>query len=102
MDRKRVDQGLKNGFDSLRKTESEHKCPTSTGFIGLNYGYPECAYKKRRDIIQQHRDYQQGWLYFLTNDPRVPLAVRKEMQQWVLPKDEFLEKWRLVTPTLDS
>lgn len=57
----------------------------------MNYEYPEASYEKRREIIQQHRDYQQGWFYFLSNDPRVPAAVRKEMQQWGLPKDEFPE-----------
>ena len=73
------------------KTDTNNHGPFSTDFIGMNYEYPEASYEKRREIIQQHRDYQQGWLYFLSNDPRVPAAVRKEMQQWGLPKDEFLE-----------
>ena len=33
--------------------------------------------------------YQQGWLYFIANDPRVPAEVRTEMAQWGLAKDEF-------------
>jgi hypothetical protein len=40
--------------------------------------------------MQDHRAYTQGFLYFLGNDPRVPDALRKEMQSWGLPRDEFL------------
>ncbi len=47
------------------------------------------SYARRREIIQEHVNYQQGWFYFIANDPRVPEEVRTEMAKWGLAKDEF-------------
>jgi len=71
------------------KTDTNNKGAFATDFIGGNYDYPDGDYATRERIIQAHRDYQQGLMYFLANDPRVPKAVHDEMQQWGLPKDEF-------------
>jgi hypothetical protein len=78
-------------FDLLpnRKTDTNNHGPFSFDNIGMNYDYPEASYERRREIIQEHRDYQQGLLWFLTNDPRVPADVREEANRWGLPKDEF-------------
>ena len=73
------------------KTDTNNKGAFATDFIGGNYAYPEGDYATRERIIQEHKDYQQGLMYFLANDPRVPKAVHDEMQQWGLPKDEFLD-----------
>lgn len=80
-------------FDPLpnRKTDVNNHGPLSFDFIGGNYDYPEASYERRREIIRAHRDYQQGWLYFIANDPRVPKDVQQRMQQWGLPKDEFAD-----------
>lgn len=80
-----------NKFDPLpnRKTDVNNHGPLSFDFIGGNYDYPEASYERRREIIRAHRDYQQGWLYFIANDPRVPADVQQRMRQWGLPKDEF-------------
>ncbi len=53
--------------------------------------YHEASYERRREILKEHRNYQQGWLYFVANDPRVPKSVRDEMNRWGLLKDEFLD-----------
>jgi hypothetical protein len=71
------------------KTDTNNKGAFATDFIGGNYEYPDGDYATRDRIIQAHKDYQQGLMYFLVNDPRVPKAVHDEMQQWGLPKDEF-------------
>ena len=55
----------------------------------MNYDYPEASYERRREILQQHENYQKGWLYFIANDPRIPTDVQQEMRRWGLPKDEF-------------
>jgi hypothetical protein len=55
----------------------------------MNYDYPEASYARRREILDEHRTYQQGWLYFIANDPRVPKEVQERMRRWGLPKDEF-------------
>lgn len=72
-----------------RKTDTNNHGPFSTDFIGMNYDYPEASYERRKEIIKEHEDYQQGLMYFLANDSKVPDDVRTEMAQWGLAKDEF-------------
>lgn len=78
-------------FDPIpnAKTDTNNHGPFSTDNIGRNYDYPEATYARRREIIQEHVNYQQGWFYFIANDPRVPEDVRTEMAKWGLAKDEF-------------
>ena len=71
------------------KTDTNNHGPFSTDNIGRNWDYPEASYARRREIIQEHVNYQQGWLYFIANDPRVPEDVRTAMAKWGLAKDEF-------------
>ena len=80
-------------FDPIpnHKTDTNNHGPFSTDNIGYNYDYPEASYERRREIIQEHVTYQQGWLYFIANDPRVPKDVQEEMQRWGLPGDEFTD-----------
>ena len=73
------------------KTDVNNHGPFSFDNIGMNYQYPEGTYEQRRQIIQEHVDYQTGLLYFLANDPRVPDEIRMEMSQWGLAKDEFTD-----------
>lgn len=63
----------------------------STDCIGKNYNWPEGTYKEREDIFQEHVTYTIGLLYFLGNDERVPENIRKEVLQYGLPKDEFVQ-----------
>ena len=78
-------------FDPIpnRKTDTNNHGPFSTDNIGMNYDYPEATYERRREILKEHQNYQKGWLYFITTDPRVPADVRERMSRWGLPKDEF-------------
>jgi hypothetical protein len=78
-------------FDPIpnAKTDTNNHGPFSTDNIGMNWDYPDASYERRKEIIQEHVTYQQGWLYFIANDPRVPEDVRKEMAAWGLAKDEF-------------
>jgi hypothetical protein len=80
-----------NKFDPIpnHKTDTNNHGPMSTDNIGMNYDYPEASYERRREIIAEHTTYQQGWLYFIANDPRIPSDVQNEMKAWGLPKDEF-------------
>ena len=57
----------------------------------MNYDYPEASYQRRAEILEEHKQYQQGLMYFLANDSRVPEEVQSEMNQWGLAKDEFLD-----------
>jgi hypothetical protein len=84
-------------FDPIpnAKTDTNNHGPFSTDNIGRNWDYPEAGYERRREIIREHVNYQQGWLYFIANDPRVPEDVRTAMAKWGLAKDEFKdnENW---------
>ncbi len=73
------------------KTDTNNHGPISTDNIGANYDYPDADYSRRQDILKDHRDYQQGYLYFLANDCRVPEDVRAFYTDWGLAKDEFTD-----------
>ncbi|MDZ7720783.1 MAG: FAD-dependent oxidoreductase [Balneolaceae bacterium] len=74
-----------------RKTDTNNHGPVSTDYIGMNYDYPEASYDRRKQIIQEHEDYQKGMMYFLANDPRVPREIQNEVKRWGLAKDEFTD-----------
>jgi hypothetical protein len=72
-----------NKFDRIpnRKTDTNNHGPFSTDNIGMNYDYPDASYARRREIVAEHERYQQGLLYFITNDLRVPADVRERMRR---------------------
>ncbi|MEI3797713.1 MULTISPECIES: FAD-dependent oxidoreductase [unclassified Chitinophaga] len=80
-----------NKFDPIpnHKTDVNNHGPFSFDNIGMNYDYPEATYERRKEIIHEHEVYQQGLLYFLANDARVPAAIQHRMQTWGLSADEF-------------
>jgi hypothetical protein len=80
-------------FDRIpnHKTDTNNHGPFSTDFIGMNYDYPDASYERRNEIIDAHVKYQQGLMYFLANDERVPADVREKMSRWGLAKDEFID-----------
>ena len=80
-------------FDPIpnRKTDTNNHGPFSSDYIGKNYDYPDATYERRREIIREHQLYQQGLLYFMSHDQRVPADVREAMSQWGLAKDEFTD-----------
>lgn len=78
-------------FDPIpnHKTDTNNHGPFSTDNIGYNYDYPEATYERRQEILAEHVAYQEGLMYFIANDPRVPADVRTKMATYGLPKDEF-------------
>ena len=72
-----------------RKTDTNNHGSFSTDNIGMNYDYPEASYERRQAILDEHEQYQRGYYYFLTHDPRVPAEVQQRMRQWGLARDEF-------------
>ncbi|HRQ50771.1 MAG TPA: FAD-dependent oxidoreductase, partial [Agriterribacter sp.] len=73
------------------KTDINNNGPFSTDMIGMNYDYAEATFATRRKIAKAHEDYTKGLLYFLGNDERVPVHLRREMLQWGYPKDEYTD-----------
>ena len=86
-------RGVFNKFDPIpnRKTDTNNHGAFSFDNIGANYGYPDGSYEARAAIVDEHRVYQQGLLWFLANDPRVPADVQERIQRWGLAKDEFVD-----------
>jgi FAD dependent oxidoreductase/NPCBM-associated, NEW3 domain of alpha-galactosidase len=73
------------------KTDWNNNGAVSSDNIGRNYDWPDTDYWDRERIFQDHVTYQQGLLWFLANDPRVPAAIRAEVGAFGLPRDEFRE-----------
>lgn len=72
-----------------QKTDINNQKGFSTNFIGQNYNYPDGSYKERQNIIEAHRNYQQGLMWTLANHPRIPKVVRNEVSRWGTCKDEY-------------
>jgi len=73
------------------KTDTNNTGMISTDYIGGQFDWPTATYAEREKILAAHRSYQQGFFWFLQNDPRVPEAMRKEIGRWGLAKDEFTD-----------
>jgi hypothetical protein len=73
------------------KADVNNQGAFSTDFIGGSWDYPDATYARRAEIWREHKNYQQGLLYFLATDPRVPEALQRETNLWGLCKDEFAD-----------
>lgn len=73
------------------KTDINNAGGFSSDMIGMNHNYPEASYKQREEIIQAHKSYTLGLLWFLGHDQRVPQPIREQMLSMGLPKDEYVE-----------
>jgi hypothetical protein len=71
------------------KSDVNNLGPFSTDHIGASHSYPTASYAARDAIVAEHRRYQQGLLWFLANDPRLPPAVHTAARAWGLAPDEF-------------
>ncbi len=60
-------------------------------YPGANWEYPEATYEKRIEIEKAHQTYIRGFLWTMSNSPRVPEAIRKKAAAYGLPKDEFTD-----------
>lgn len=80
-----------NKYDPIPnfKTDVNNHGPIGFDNIGMNWDYPEASYQRRKEIIEEHHEYQQGLLYFIATDRRIPEGIRETMNQWGLAKDEF-------------
>jgi hypothetical protein len=56
-----------------------------------SHNYPDGSYAQRNYLWQYHKDYEEGLLYFVANDPQVPEALRKDAQRYGFAKDEFTD-----------
>lgn len=73
------------------------QAPIRLALPGENQKWPEGDWSTRQAIAQRHLDYDIGLLYFLRNDPEVPLTIRNKAAQWGLARDEFTGNAHLPT-----
>ena len=69
-----------------RKTDTNH-----LDCIGASHDYPLGDWTLRDSIALAHRRYAEGVLWFLGHDPRVPEAMRIEMNRWGWAADEYAD-----------
>ncbi len=86
-----VNLGVKFDLMPNRKTDCNDGSVFGSDLSNGSQGWPEGDYATREKIWRRHKDYLQGLLWFLGNDPRVPETIRTEMKRWGLPKDEFAD-----------
>jgi hypothetical protein len=58
---------------------------------GASWEWPAASYARRDEIANEHENYHRGLLHFLATDSRVPEKVRRDMQRFGLPRDEFTD-----------
>ena len=75
----------------LHLGDSNNNGGFSTDNIGMSDGWPDGAYAEREKIYQDHVTYQQGFMYFLANDPRVPDRIRTKVASYGLAQGNFVE-----------
>ncbi len=63
----------------------------SGNLYGRNHDYPNASHARRQEIYREHKEYTQGLIWFLSNDPSVPQSIRDEWSKWGLPADEFTD-----------
>jgi hypothetical protein len=79
-------------FDRIRggKTDTNNHGAVSTDLIGGSWEFPRGNWQVREKIFQRHVTWQQGLMWFMCHDPRVPAALQIQHRTWGLPADEFL------------
>ncbi len=80
-------------FDPIRggKTDTNNHGAFSTDLVGGSDRFPHVSNAEREAIFQRHVTYQQGLMWFLANDSRVPDILRNAMKGWGLAADEFCD-----------
>jgi hypothetical protein len=73
------------------KADFNNNGPVSTDYIGHSWGYPDGSYAVKQKIWNDTAEYTQAFFYFLAHDPSVPPSLQKEVNEWGLSRDEFVD-----------
>ena len=105
---------MTDGPVQMRIGDSNNAGSFSSDYVGGNYYWPDGTYELgssaklpaprrgvvmpfrklyelRERIFQDHVNYQQGLMYFLANDPRVPRTLRDRVNRFGLDPQEFTD-----------
>ncbi len=63
----------------------------SANLYGENWQYPTGNYRIQDSLVQYHRDFTQGLIWFLQNDTAVDEETRNKWMDWGLCRDEFTD-----------
>lgn len=63
----------------------------SSDYIMGNHHWPDSTYAEREKTFQDHVNYQQGLMWFLAHDERVPKVMRDKVNSFGLAAGEFPE-----------
>ncbi len=74
-----------------KKVDWNNMHAVGSDYVGANYEYPEASYERRREIEKAHETYIRGFLWTMSNSPRVPEKIRERTASYGLPKDEFTD-----------
>ena len=73
------------------KVDGNNMHAVGSDLPGANRDCPEATCEKRREIEKAHETYIRGFLWTMSNSPRVPEAIRTRTATYGLPKDEFTD-----------
>ena len=68
---------------------NQHFAFLSTDLPEENWPYPTSSWNWRDSFAKRLREYTQGLLYFVQNDPELPAWFRDEVLQWGWAADEY-------------
>ncbi|MCW5966360.1 MAG: FAD-dependent oxidoreductase [Bryobacterales bacterium] len=71
------------------KTDQGSWHDLSANLYGMNHGYPVGSYAQRERILEEHRVFTIGLVWFLQNEPSLPAQLREAWKRFGLPADEF-------------
>jgi hypothetical protein len=63
----------------------------STDAVGLSVSYPDADAATRLKLAHLHKEWLQGFLYYLQNSPNSPAGLRAALAPFGLCKDEFTD-----------
>ena len=85
------DLRYRHGPVKINEGDCNNAGPISIDHVGANFGWAEGSYEEREKIFQDHVNYQQGFMYFLANDPSVPAGLRERVAAYGPEANEFPE-----------
>jgi hypothetical protein len=57
----------------------------------LNKGWANATWERKQEIIADHKYFELGTFYYLSNDPKVPASTRALFSDYGLCRDEFAD-----------
>jgi hypothetical protein len=76
---------------NLKADFNDAPATVSLALKNVNHPWPEGSPEVRQRIFQRYKDYSLGLFWFIGNHPDLPAEIRRQMKEWGLPKDEYID-----------